>query len=248
MPGGSSPRGQHCPKVSARPCAPAAVMSTLRRRGPRVIQPSSNSRAVIAAARAPFRCPRRWVQSMHSPAKWRRDRRISVTFRPNDASVLAPAPVTTKRVLALSPRSVRSKDFDVRAVRRAVRRGPARQVVVAGAGLGQRDGLAGLAQGADRQRRLSRQIASRAAATRGGQRVVPVPALLATTIMFPSSSLARWKLAVAALTPASRASSPAASGRSDMSVRSIAARVGSASGRRPGRCPCRWEGPRRRRR
>ena len=51
---------------------------------------------------------------------------------------------------------------------------------------------------------------------------------LPTTIMFPSSSLARWKLAVAALTPASRASSPAASGRSDMSVRSIAARVGSA--------------------
>ena len=46
--------------------------------------------------------------------------------------------------------------------------------------------------------------------------------------MPPSSSLARWKLAVAALTPAIRASSPAASGRSGSSARKIAARVGSA--------------------
>ena len=119
------------PNVPARPCAPAAVMSTLRRRAPRAIQPTSNSRAVIAAARAPFRCPRRWVQSTHSPAKRRRDRRTSVTFMPNETSVLAPAPVTTKRVLALSPRSVRTNDFDFpwlagrgRAGRRAGRRRP----------------------------------------------------------------------------------------------------------------------------
>ena len=42
---------------------------------PRSIQPSSNSRVVIAAASAPFRCPRRWVQSMQAPAKRRRERR-----------------------------------------------------------------------------------------------------------------------------------------------------------------------------
>src|SRR5215472_1476014 len=153
------------PNVAAGPSRPAGVTHSARRRAPRSSQPSSSSRAVIAAPSAPLRCGLRSVQSRHSPAKRRRALRSVSISMPNARRVSSPTAVTSNVrgcvpcACGASPGGrpvpVPGRDQNAAGQQRVEQGGarPACQVVVAGAGRGQRDRLPRRAQAAHRQGR-----------------------------------------------------------------------------------------------